>query len=473
MLGSTSNSSYLRIGKTSGTPSAYGDWIALDFLHVNEVSPTPQFTGNPAARLSAVLERGDNGYGLAAWTRNRHDTFTEKLRVTADGNVGIGTTNPDAKLAVNGTLNLGSQSPSDNQVRLFYDRDDFPGIFGFLSHGGNNGFTIGTQTNSATNTLSGDIKFLTSNDGSPTTMKAVIKGNGNIGIGTAAPLAALHVAAPSATSLVESTDSGAGVALTFRTDAADRWRNVVNGSGLNYRYDWESSGASGPVMSLTTDGRVGVGITSPDAKLAVSGGLSLGSQTSSDNQIRMYYDRDEFPGIYGFIMHRGEAGGQGGLTIGAQTDSNINPYSGDIRFLTSSDGSPATPKLVIRSNGSISCGALVEANLQTEAETTFGHVQRFDEGAVLCWGLDQLELCTAANDRLVQAVADSEGRPIVIGAEKVKVLGSIRRGDILVASDVAGYAMVNDDPRSGSVIAQALEDFDGEHGIIKAMIRKF
>ena len=77
------------------------------------------------------------------------------------------------------------------------------------------------------------------------------------------------------------------------------------------------------------------------------------------------------------------------------------------------------------------------------------------------------------HDRLVQAVADAEGRPIVIGAELVKVIGPVERGDILVASDVPGYAMVNNDPISGTVIAQALEDFHRERGVIKAMIRKW
>ena len=91
----------------------------------------------------------------------------------------------------------------------------------------------------------------------------VVDPSGKIGIGTTNPGAALHVASSSATSLIESTASGAGVALTFRSDSADRWRNVVQGSGLNYRYDWESSGASGPVMSLTSDGKVGVGQAIP------------------------------------------------------------------------------------------------------------------------------------------------------------------------------------------------------------------
>jgi len=56
---------------------------------------------------------------------------------------------------------------------------------------------------------------------------------------------------------------------------------------------------------------------------------------------------------------------------------------------------------------------------------------------------------------------------------KRQVIGRVQREDILVALDTAGYAMVNNDPLPGSVIAQALEDFDSESGLVKAMIRKW
>jgi len=69
--------------------------------------------------------------------------------------------------------------------------------------------------------------------------------------------------------------------------------------------------------------------------------------------------------------------------------------------------------------------------------------------------------------------ADAEDRSSVIGAERVKVLGPVKKRDFLVASDVPGYAMAAQSPEFGTVIAQALEDFEGEKGIIKAMIRKF
>lgn len=125
--------------------------------------------------------------------------------------------------------------------------------------------------------------------------------------------------------------------------------------------------------------------------------------------------------------------------------------------------------------GSIISGAYVEANLMRPEERKADGIERFQRGDLLCWSgtKEQLELCNTANDRLVMAVADPNGRPIVIGAEPVKVLGPVAAGDILVSSDVAGYAMVNNDPKPGTVIGQALESLGAEMGLIKAMVRKW
>ncbi len=128
----------------------------------------------------------------------------------------------------------------------------------------------------------------------------------------------------------------------------------------------------------------------------------------------------------------------------------------------------------LHGNSINNCGALVEANLQTPEEIQAGRIDRFEQGDLLCWSAkdQQLDLCTTANDPLIMAVGDSEGRPIVLGAEPVKVLGPVQAGDYLVASDVPGYAMATRSPSFGIVIAQALDSFSGEQGLIKAMIRK-
>lgn len=125
--------------------------------------------------------------------------------------------------------------------------------------------------------------------------------------------------------------------------------------------------------------------------------------------------------------------------------------------------------------GSITSGAYVEANLMTPQERAADTIDHFEQGDLLCWsaGDQQLQLCAQENDRLVMAVADADGKPIVLGAEPLKVVGPVVAGDLLVASDVPGHAMVNNEPLPGTVIGQALEDLDGESGVIKAMIRKW
>jgi len=65
--------------------------------HIANIFETGGFANTPKA-------------GLAFFTSNT--TLTEKLRITNDGNVGIGTTTPAAKLEINGFTKLGSDAPA-------------------------------------------------------------------------------------------------------------------------------------------------------------------------------------------------------------------------------------------------------------------------------------------------------------------------------------------------------------------------
>lgn len=124
-------------------------------------------------------------------------------------------------------------------------------------------------------------------------------------------------------------------------------------------------------------------------------------------------------------------------------------------------------------DGTLTTGAIVERNLLSPDEQTEHPSERFSKGDVLCWHYEALALCDQPNDASIVAVADKNGHPIVLGAEPINVLGPVQEGDFLVASHIPGYARVNNTPSIGTVIAQALENFDGEQGRIQAMIRKF
>lgn len=251
----------------------------------------------------------------------------------------------------------------------------------------------------------------------------------------------------------------------------------MNGSDLAVAGQFEQQGGGGARFY-----KVGIG-TDPldyEGTLATSGSVSIGGTLNMTGN-----DIDNVDDILGGGGTT-SPGIKSGRSLLVFIDTNNDSTDAFFKLYANSSSTPTADELFsvlengnarvfgdLHVDGTFTGGAYVESKLQTEEEQKSGRIDRFEEGDVLCWGVDQLELCTMANDRLVQAVAGARGRPIVLGAEVIKVLGPVKRGDILVASDVPGYAMVNNDPVAGSVIAQALEDMEGERGLIKAMIRKF
>jgi hypothetical protein len=166
------------------------------------------------------------------------------------------------------------------------------------------------------------------------------------------------------------------------------------------------------------------------------------------------------------IQYRGTAA----LAIQTLNDSSQDTVRMELGKGDYPDVDIKNARLDMNGNPIINQGAMIEANLQTAGELAAERIDRFEQGDVLCWLGERLEKCNEDSDRRVVAVANEKGLPIVIGAEPIRVLGPVQVGDLLVASNVAGYAMVNNAPAPGTVIAKALEAFDGKQGVIKAMI---
>jgi hypothetical protein len=112
----------------------------------------------------------------------------------------------------------------------------------------------------------------------------------------------------------------------------------------------------------------------------------------------------------------------------------------------------------------------------------------YDEGTVLIFGGEQeITASTIFNDRRVAGVVSSkpahlmnsklEGDHVVAvalqGRVPVKVIGRVQKGDILVTSGKKGYAIVNNDPKVGTVIGKSLENktTDGD-GVIEVVVGK-
>lgn len=221
---------------------------------------------------------------------------TERLRINASGNVGIGTSSPTQALHVAGSgsmiLNestnwsyLKLKSPNANGGYIQFadaDDDDVGQIFYYHGSGG-------------------DYMSFTTNAAE----RLRINASGNVGIGETSPSAKLHVkkAAAStqhydlyATAIIEdtegrlqivATDGGSNASALLLSNEEKHWGVVNHGPsqnntfGIGY-YATSSSGADiadalSSALTITTAGNVGIGTTAPIEKLDVNGyqGISV------------------------------------------------------------------------------------------------------------------------------------------------------------------------------------------------------
>jgi len=175
------------------------------------------------------------------------------------GNVGIGTTNPLAKLEVNSgnilVRNLLSNTDNESSIMIAH------------SINYNNYDTFGTSIRTITQSAGYNtygIQFFTMESFlTGQTEKIRIQGNGNVGIGTLNP-----------TSKLESINSTAGI-TSFKSVGINGYVSIDNiGSGENYYsankfQEFQINGV--PKMRINSDGNIGIGTTNPLNKLDVNG----------------------------------------------------------------------------------------------------------------------------------------------------------------------------------------------------------
>ncbi len=253
--------------------------------------------GSLDAFIKQLPETGEfrisNGRG-ASW--GGHITLytdtVERLRITAAGNVGIGTTSPTHKLHV---LNAAA-------VAVIGDGND--NYFGNYSSGdywdiGNLGATgnVYLESRGASVNINNQYRakgagshIWTYNGGSNEVMRTTSAGN--VGIGTTAPAAKLHVVDSSnetvakfsgpndTTIIIGGSDLGSGekyITYQNNTTGTDAWM-VGMDDDETFRFAYGAAGeitdANAKMIILQT-GNVGIGTTSPATKLDVNGGINI------------------------------------------------------------------------------------------------------------------------------------------------------------------------------------------------------
>lgn len=280
----------------------YGDEPTIKIQRDNNLDPSSlEFAGvggTTGAKIqyeSTVNDLSFHTYGAG---------LAEAMRIDSSGNVGIGTDDPDTKLEVkdssNFQLKVSGWSPdgagSSAGAIQIGDTDAYSGRI----------YVDNTSTKlHITNTYNngnGDIVFLTKTAGTANNVMT-LKGNGNVGIGTDDPKTKLHIDSGSSIGTIDNAYSlairGDGIdGIQILSDSAYSGRIIFGDQNSNnagqIRYDHSTDAfrffTNGTEkVSILSNGRVGVGTTTPSYDLDVIGDISSNGQAiASYRRLRSY-----------------------------------------------------------------------------------------------------------------------------------------------------------------------------------------
>jgi hypothetical protein len=254
---STSGSERMRIDSAGnvgiGTTSPYSKLDVSGAISMNGA----YFAANNAT-YTQIYKAQSNSVGLyiggAGDPQNYYDNTQHFFRssgggttyaiINSSGNVGIGTTAPTAKLEVSG--GVGDIFAFQNQVgRYYYSGYAFNTPSSHLINIGSSGYWD-------VNNGGGNIR---------------LDSAGNVGIGTTAPTAKLTVVGGSQY-IYGATDTSLVIGDTL---GAEDYGQIVWQTSSNTLQIYGSGTIARPVILQPTNGNVGIGTTSPNAKLDVNG----------------------------------------------------------------------------------------------------------------------------------------------------------------------------------------------------------
>ncbi|MFZ2226359.1 MAG: tail fiber domain-containing protein [Candidatus Moraniibacteriota bacterium] len=314
-IGTTSPGSALDVNGSINIPST-GDYKMNNIVRIAGGGTFYSAVGTAAAPSYAFGADVDTGLFLTASGSNAigfSTGGTEAMRITS-GNVGIGTTTPGATLDVNGRIfgaNGTAALPSissrgENNAGLFFGDDGVGSYLGFSAAGsegirlnrfGNVG--IGTTAPGSLFTVAGTIRSDTSgtpevylnksgtrgwsirNDGAfniynweTATNQLTVLNSGNVGIGTTTPQTKLDVAGTIRATAYSTPTSGTGVEILYGAQAANTGNIIAYDRTASAYKPLTLDGSTILLNAYNTSGNVGIGTTSPGAKLDVRSGTN-------------------------------------------------------------------------------------------------------------------------------------------------------------------------------------------------------
>jgi hypothetical protein len=290
------------------------------------------------------------------------------------GNVGIGTSSPSQKLTVNGSIaattggNIILYTPSnDDFTNIYYDSSyalNLSSSSGIVKLYGYNGVSINTYT---------------------TPNAVTVLQNGNVGIGTTSPTVKLQVdnnthnyfnlnstVANVQTAIsAQNTLSGKRATLSWEDGTRGDFADLYSSTLLTFTTQ------SSEKMRITSTGNVGIGTTSPNNRLSISGG-SIEIQSGAGKI--GFNVNDSFTAYGGSIAHYGMSRANGSdpvaisgyYGVGVFTDGSERMRINGIGNVGIGTTSPAT-KFQVSESGSV----FYVGNAYAKVENTAGSSSTF------------------------------------------------------------------------------------------------
>ncbi|MCP5051512.1 MAG: hypothetical protein GY940_30370 [bacterium] len=255
-----------------------------DWNDMLQLFPGTTPPGQPA--LGEVwLDTSAAPYRLKRYNGTDWDIVAGGITVTSTGEIGIGTTSPSypIHLSTNGT----------NATMLLEQSSGATAIV----TGGNSGVNIGSQTDH-------DVRFVQNG-----ITKMVLKTDGKFGVGTTTPSDPIHLQTDNSTDaflIAERTDGA-----TVEIGATSTLGQV----GTRSNHDLEITTNDTMAIQVKADGNVGIGTTTPTAKLEAAGSIVsiMHQETIADTGIHdTGINRESVGHLY---LHNATGGIENGATF--------------------------------------------------------------------------------------------------------------------------------------------------------------
>jgi len=253
--------------------------------------------------VDTALISAAGSFGIVGTTSNHpfyiRTNGTERLRITSDGKVGLGTSSPSELLTVGGaTVNIGlfnstpgtTVSPSFSTINFYGFSQDANGNIASISAG-----------NSQTNEYGGVLRFSTNTTGATHTERMRIDSSGRVGIGTTSPDERLTLGAASKIKL-NRADNATGATIHNGGGLEGLIFNELNAEGCKF----QNNGTT--VLRIDSLNRVGIGTTSPGSALDIRGDFTFANSESAYNTNYYGVLHSENAGDTGYLQFRGASG---------------------------------------------------------------------------------------------------------------------------------------------------------------------